>query len=105
MEVLWPDLIEQLFKVFVYFQGFSQPQYFIFNANILLVLEELVVIAMYMAKTIEVYWFEVAVKDFYNFLLRGAYKMEDEALDFLRNFTYDIIIFSYFSSGCWGWDR
>lgn len=64
VETLWPDLIKQHYKVFIYSQSFSLPQHHVFNTNIYLVMKQFIVVVAHIAKTREVYYFKRVVKVF-----------------------------------------
>lgn len=50
-------------------------------------------LALYVAKIVEVDWLELIIKDLDNCFLRETCKTEDETLDFLKNLIYNVVFF------------
>lgn len=60
-------------------------------------------IAIYIAKAIEVDGFEVIKENFYDFFLEEACNMEGKALHLLEDLTYNFILSSYLLRGYLAW--
>ncbi len=76
----------------------------ILDTDPLRIMERLVMMAVHMAKAVEVDQFEAIVENIHNFFLREASEIKGDALNLLGDLTYNIIFISQLS-GSLAWGR
>ena len=84
VEGIHPNVVEGFSKVRVGPQRFLKPEYSVFNADLIVILQSDKPESAHMAEAVEFHLLEFIPKDPYNFLLREACKPESHSRDFGR---------------------